>query len=107
MLRRASEIPALLQQTSFVSSSTIEYTKHDNNSNVAPSSLTTNGVIMTTTVIKEYDQETGNKLINSFMILKEIGRGVHGKVKLAQDLETGELVVSTLEKSLLIWSKKH
>ncbi|KAI9483424.1 MAG: kinase-like domain-containing protein [Benjaminiella poitrasii] len=26
------------------------------------------------------------------MILKEIGRGMHGKVKLAEDLETGELV---------------
>ncbi|GAA5811343.1 hypothetical protein MFLAVUS_004776 [Mucor flavus] len=27
------------------------------------------------------------------MILKEIGRGMHGKVKLAQDLDTGELVI--------------
>lgn len=51
-------------------------------------------VILTNSVIKEYDAETGNKMINNFMIIKEIGRGVHGKVKLAEDLLTGELVVS-------------
>jgi serine/threonine protein kinase len=50
-------------------------------------------VLTTNTVYKEYDAETGNKLINNFMIIKEIGRGMHGKVKLAQDLDTGELVV--------------
>lgn len=49
-------------------------------------------VLTTHTINKEYDPETGNKIINNFMIIKEIGRGVHGKVKLAQDLETGELV---------------
>lgn len=55
----------------------------------------TQPTVLTTHVInKEYDTETGNKIINNFMILKEIGRGMHGKVKLAQDLDTGELVVS-------------
>ncbi|KAI8375255.1 kinase-like domain-containing protein [Choanephora cucurbitarum] len=49
-------------------------------------------VLTTTTLVKTYDTETGNKLINNFMILQEIGRGVHGKVKLAQDTFTGELV---------------
>jgi serine/threonine protein kinase len=48
------------------------------------------------TVTKNYDPETGHKLINNFMILKEIGRGVHGKVKLAQDKNSGEFVVSLL-----------
>ncbi|KAG2233032.1 kinase-like domain-containing protein [Thamnidium elegans] len=53
----------------------------------------TQPTVLTTHVInKEYDTETGNKIINNFMILKEIGRGMHGKVKLAQDLDTGELV---------------
>jgi hypothetical protein len=74
--RRASETPAIaLQQSIF----TME---------------TPSDVIMTLTVKKNYDTETGHKLINNFMILKEIGRGVHGKVKLAQDTTSGELVVS-------------
>lgn len=42
---------------------------------------------------KDYDPGTGNKILNNYMILREIGRGMHGKVKLAQDLDTGELVV--------------
>lgn len=53
-------------------------------------------VLTTNTINKEYDPETGNKIINNFMIIKEIGRGMHGKVKLAEDLDTGELVVSFL-----------
>lgn len=44
-------------------------------------------------IIKDYDLATGNKLINNYMILKEIGRGVHGKVKLAQNMDTHQLVV--------------
>lgn len=36
---------------------------------------------------------TGRKLLNTYDVLKEIGRGQHGKVKLAQNIETGELVV--------------
>ncbi|KAI8362777.1 kinase-like domain-containing protein [Blakeslea trispora] len=49
-------------------------------------------VLTTHTIQKEYDPETGNKIINNYMVIREIGRGVHGKVKLAEDLETGELV---------------
>jgi SNF1-activating kinase 1 len=37
----------------------------------------------------EHDVFTGNKLINSYEVLSEIGRGEHGKVKLGQNLETG------------------
>ncbi|KAI9256671.1 kinase-like domain-containing protein [Phascolomyces articulosus] len=51
-----------------------------------------NDVVMTNTISKDYDPTTGNKVINKYMIIKEIGRGVHGKVKLAEDIETGELV---------------
>ena len=47
----------------------------------------------TSTMVKEYDTETGNKIINDYLILEEIGRGTYGKVKLAQDLRTNELVV--------------
>jgi hypothetical protein len=33
-------------------------------------------------------------MINEYLILRELGRGVHGKVKLAEDMEKGCLVVS-------------
>ena len=60
-------------------------------------------VLTTNTINKEYDPETGNKIINNFMIIKEIGRGMHGKVKLAEDLDTGELVVSFLSFFVFIF----
>jgi serine/threonine protein kinase len=40
----------------------------------------------------EQDYITGRKLINQYEIIEEIGRGVHGKVKLARSLETGDYV---------------
>ncbi|TAQ83148.1 hypothetical protein B7494_g8528 [Chlorociboria aeruginascens] len=40
----------------------------------------------------EQDFVTGRKLINQYEIIDEIGRGVHGKVKLARSLETGDYV---------------
>jgi SNF1-activating kinase 1 len=40
----------------------------------------------------EHDVFTGNKLINSYEVLAEIGRGEHGKVKLGQNLENGTRV---------------
>ncbi|RDW91620.1 kinase-like protein [Coleophoma crateriformis] len=40
----------------------------------------------------EKDFITGRKLINQYEIIDEIGRGVHGKVKLARSLETGDYV---------------
>ncbi len=40
----------------------------------------------------EHDMFTGNKLINSYEVLSEIGRGEHGKVKLGQNLENGSRV---------------
>jgi len=38
------------------------------------------------------DITTGRKLINQYEVIEEIGRGMHGKVKLARNLETGENV---------------
>ncbi|KAK3944515.1 Serine/threonine-protein kinase ssp1 [Diplogelasinospora grovesii] len=40
----------------------------------------------------EHDYTTGRKLINHYEIIEELGRGMHGKVKLARNLETGENV---------------
>ncbi|CAH2355299.1 SNF1-activating kinase 1 [[Candida] railenensis] len=46
----------------------------------------------TNRVILEYDPSTKRRVLNTYEILREIGRGEHGKVKLAQDLETNDLV---------------
>jgi hypothetical protein len=43
-------------------------------------------------VTKDYDHRTGAKVINKYEFIKTVGRGVHGKVKLAKDIETGEYV---------------
>ena len=43
-------------------------------------------------ITKDYDSRTGAKTINRYEFQETIGRGVHGKVKLAKDIETGELV---------------
>jgi len=45
-------------------------------------------------MMKDYDPMTGNKMINKYMVVRELGRGVHGKVKLCRDTETDELCVS-------------
>jgi hypothetical protein len=67
--------------------------------NDADSSFPANGlsstphhVTETHHIKKDYDQRTGAKTINRYEFLETIGRGVHGKVKLARDIETGELV---------------
>lgn len=52
-------------------------------------------------IVKDVD-ELGNKMVNHFVILKELGRGVHGKVKLCKDANTGkEWVISFFENWLM------
>ncbi|PGH31513.1 CAMKK/ELM protein kinase [[Emmonsia] crescens] len=46
----------------------------------------------THTVEVDRDMLTGNKLINEYEILDELGRGEHGKVKLGRHLRTGKKV---------------
>lgn len=55
----------------------------------------------TRTIRVDYDPITGNKRINQYEILKELGRGCHGKVKLGRDTVTGELVVRLCLISIL------
>jgi Serine/threonine protein kinase len=43
-------------------------------------------------VLLEYDPITKRKVLNTYEILREIGKGEHGKVKLAKDLTNLELV---------------
>ncbi|KFX92230.1 hypothetical protein O988_07363 [Pseudogymnoascus sp. VKM F-3808] len=52
----------------------------------------------------EQDYITGRKLINQYEILGEIGRGMHGKVKLARNIETDEKVAI---KIIQRYSKKR
>lgn len=38
----------------------------------------------------DYDPVSGRKVLNSYEIIKELGRGQHGKVKLARDIKSGQ-----------------
>jgi SNF1-activating kinase 1 len=40
----------------------------------------------------EHDVYSGNKFVNNYEIVSELGRGEHGKVKLARNIETGSFV---------------
>jgi hypothetical protein len=86
----AAAVAAVAKKRSF---RRLSFFKPSNNSSVIEEKQLVTPVLTTNTMNKEYDPETGNKIINNFMIIKEIGRGMHGKVKLAEDLDTGELVV--------------
>ncbi|OBT59341.1 CAMKK protein kinase [Pseudogymnoascus sp. 24MN13] len=49
----------------------------------------------------EQDYITGRQLINQYEILGEIGRGMHGKVKLARNIETEEKTMTKREIAIL------
>jgi SNF1-activating kinase 1 len=42
----------------------------------------------------EYDNYSGNKFVNHYEIMSELGRGEHGKVKLARDLDADSIPVA-------------
>ena len=46
--------------------------------------LSQNAVRETRKIVKDVDGH-GNKIINNYVLLNELGRGVHGKVKLGRD----------------------
>ncbi|KAJ1325045.1 SNF1-activating kinase 1 [Microdochium nivale] len=54
--------------------------------------LQTHKVRETHKALVDLDMMTGRKIINQYEVIEEIGRGVHGKVKLARNLETGDNV---------------
>ncbi|OTA07004.1 serine/threonine protein kinase [Trichoderma parareesei] len=54
--------------------------------------LQTHRVRETHKALIDSDVNTGRKSINQYEVIEEIGRGMHGKVKLARNLETGENV---------------
>ena len=57
-----------------------------------PESPTIHHVLETHTISSHRSLATGNRTINNYEILGDIGAGVHGKVKRARDLDTGETV---------------
>ncbi|KAI9327108.1 kinase-like domain-containing protein, partial [Obelidium mucronatum] len=66
-----------------------------NNGNSTQSSLDNT---TTTRLVKAHD-EHGNKCINQYAVVREIGRGVHGKVKLAEDVQDQSLwAIKILDK---------
>lgn len=80
--------------TSGISSPTTPLTRStSNNTNYFPiKSYQSSPVIETNHILLEYDPITRRKVLNTYEILREIGRGEHGKVKLARDLIRNELV---------------
>ncbi|KAL6451779.1 SAK1 SNF1-activating kinase 1 [Candida maltosa Xu316] len=81
--------------TSTVSSPATPLTRSasNNGSNFFPyKSYHSSPVKETKHVFLEYDPITRRKVLNTYEVLREIGRGEHGKVKLARDLINNELV---------------
>ncbi|KAJ1971631.1 hypothetical protein H4R34_005677, partial [Dimargaris verticillata] len=41
-------------------------------------------------MVVDYDKRTGKKMINQYLLLRTLGQGCHGRVKLAVDVTTGQ-----------------
>jgi SNF1-activating kinase 1 len=57
-----------------------------------PQSNVPHHVLETRIIQRHLNRATGNPTINNYELLGEIGTGVHGKVKKAKDLDTGNIV---------------
>lgn len=75
-----------------VSDSTLKLNSNTKSMRSLPLSRTASPVKETKRVFLEYDPITRRKVLNTYEILGEIGRGEHGKVKLAKDLVNKDLV---------------
>lgn len=53
-------------------------------------SFSISGTKETSTVVRDFYEETGFKSINQYTIMHNIGHGIHGKVKLCYNNDTGE-----------------
>lgn len=78
-------------QTSLKSNSSLLSPTRQNFRSI-PLSRTDSPVKETNKIFIEYDPITKRKVLNTYEILREIGRGEHGKVKLAKDLINKDLV---------------
>lgn len=64
---------------------------HSGTNSTSSSSLS-NSVKETHYVHVEYDPMTRRRVLNTYEIIRDLGKGQHGKVKLARDLATSQLV---------------
>ena len=90
-----SPVPSNVRRQSY--KSPVARNQNDSSCPRPSESLPSNGqsshhVTETHHITKDYDHRTGAKTINRYEFMKTIGRGVHGKVRLAKDIETGDLV---------------
>jgi hypothetical protein len=60
----------------------------------------------TSKIVRSIDWVTGKKMINNYMLLHEIGRGVFAKVKLAVDIETGEHYAIKIVKKMHVGHRR-
>ncbi|KAJ3064671.1 hypothetical protein HDU98_011943, partial [Podochytrium sp. JEL0797] len=92
-------IPVPLPSTSFASSSSSSSIDSHNILDSASSASTSTAAFREShKLVKSLDVH-GSKLINQYTVIREIGRGVHGKVKMAVDGEDGSLwAIKILDK---------
>ncbi|KAK2589709.1 hypothetical protein QQS21_012611 [Conoideocrella luteorostrata] len=102
-LRTASSTPVsspgLFSPTTSRQNLTLPYTSLSECNTPAPAGhspflhpLQTHRVRETHKALIDSDNINGRKTINQYEVIEEIGRGMHGKVKLARNLETGDNV---------------
>ncbi|RYP91897.1 hypothetical protein DL770_001957 [Monosporascus sp. CRB-9-2] len=91
--------PGLFSPNSLRSTNPLGAQPHSESSTPAPAAnspylhpLQTHRVRETHKALVDLDYVTGRKIINQYEVIEELGRGMHGKVKLARNLETGENV---------------
>ncbi|QPG97620.1 hypothetical protein C2857_006623 [Epichloe festucae Fl1] len=91
--------PGLFSPTMSRSNLTIPYTSLSECNTPAPTGhspflhpLQTHRVRETHKALIDSDNINGRKTINQYEVIEEIGRGMHGKVKLARNLENGDNV---------------
>ncbi|KAL7624542.1 hypothetical protein AAE478_006109 [Parahypoxylon ruwenzoriense] len=90
--------PGLFSPTNPRSNAFITHSASDASTPAGPSGspylhpLQNHRVRETHKALVDMDMMTGRKIINQYEVIEELGRGVHGKVKLARNLETGDNV---------------
>ena len=102
-LSRPSEAPRqrIQRQRSLPVSSSLRHSAETNGSPRRGSSQSSFRLNVTEThvLVRDIDYTTGRKLVNQYAFVKELGRGFHGKVKLAIDMENKtKWVLSSVEE---------
>lgn len=92
VLAEKSSMPST-PSTSGIASPPAHYTGSINYTDTEWREVQAWGSVKETKEIHKVYDEQGRKIINKYEVLKEIGRGVHGKVKLARTSDSNEMVV--------------